>query len=702
MSNWRPIGIHDIAMTGIDWNDPSRLAHCDPYLIWADLNATATSIDQSTTRISLLVELADDFDWAGEGTLGVTQLAWLANRRHGRSAIVPCLVEDLDALASVVNRVGRDVLGFTLCRPRTGMGWTKMADQARFVNRRREQPLVDPPPVAPTGVVVVAVIDDGCAFLNERLRRPSADVMPPRQISLLDQDRAVVKAADPYWTKPLLQPVTYLPLPVPPPLPAPPVIIQLDWEGSHLERGAIQALRSAPMHRNEIDGYRETGYLDPIRGWTHGQVVVDVAVGWPDPLLPPGQAPSGPATDFIFVQLPRATVADTSGGSLDGHALDAMFYAALQAGATAWQAPVITNLSYGVYGRPHDGTSLFERAAVALLDSPAGDKMELVLPAGNSHLDCTHAGGMLPANGVRPPPLYWHVPVDCTGESTLQIWLPPGNQVEVTITAPDGSGPFQLMPHQARIWKVGNELRCAAVHADSVADSLTLTMVFIGVSPTRRMANPPVSAVTVLGGNTAPSVGWAPPGVWTVQLVNPAAQPVRFDARIERAGAAPALGDRETDSGRRQSFFVEASRDAGTPCGTLNGIATAAHSRIHVVGAMQAQDEQLSPYSAAGPVFSATQPPTAQPRGPTCVTVGDRSLHTPGIRAAGCRTRAIAEVDGTSIAAAVFTRMRARELATGTLPTAATQPLKRRLFSCPEKSLEAPPGLRGGGLRVKP
>jgi hypothetical protein len=362
---------------------------------------------------------------------------------------------------------------------------------------------------------------------------------------------------------------------------------------------------------------------------------------------------------------------------------------------------VVANLSYGVYGKPHDGTSLFERATVALLNSPVAQTMELVLPAGNSHLDCTHAGGMLPANRVQPRTLYWHVPADCSCESTLQVWLPLGNKIEVMITAPDGSGPFLLTPQQAQIWKIGGELRCAAVHAPSVADSLSLTMVFIGVSPTRRTANPAASAITILGGNTAPSVGWAPPGVWTIELVNPAAQAVRFDARIERGGAAPALGDREKDSGRRQSYFVEIPRDAETPCGTLNGIATALHSRIHVVGAMQAQDEQLSPYSAAGPVYQPTHPPTVQPRGPTQVTVGDRSLHMPGVRVAGCRTRAIAEVDGTSMAAAVFTRLRVRQLATGIAPSAATQPLKARVFVSPEESLEAPANLRGGNLRVK-
>ena len=412
-----------------------------------------------------------------------------------------------------------------------------MADQIVQVNRQRQQPACTPAPASPTAVVV-AVIDDGCAFLNERLRRPSPDPMPPRQISLLDQDRTVAKIGDPYWTQPLLLPVMYLPLPGP----GAPVIIQLDWEGSHLERPAIQNLRGAVVRRNEIEGYRQAGYLDPTPAWTHGQVVLDVAVGWPDLYAPPGQPPAS-ACDFIFVQLPRATVADTSGGSLDSHALDAMFYAALQAGAVAWQARVVANLSYGVYGKPHDGTSLFERGAVAFLGSPVGRKMELVLPAGNSHLMRTHAGGTLPASRARRRTLRWHVPADCTGESTMQIWLPFGNAVEVLITAPDGNGPFTLMPgQQPMIWKVGNELRFLAVHAPSVADSLSLTMVFIGVCPTRRVADLPPSALSALGGNTVPNIGWAPPGVWTVEFVNHASQNVRFDARIERGDQAPGWG----------------------------------------------------------------------------------------------------------------------------------------------------------------
>jgi len=700
MSKWRPIGIHDIA-TSIDWNDAKQLINCDPYLIWADLNATVR--EGSKSRISLLVEVAPDFDWDHEDILGVTQLPWLANRVPDQSAIVPCVVNDIGALAKVVARVGRDVLRFTLCRPRTDIGWTSIRRQVERIKEQLGQPSPVPLAAALGGKLLVAILDDGCAFLNERLRRPAQDAAPPRQISLLDQDRAAPVPGEPYWTKPVF-PLVYVPMPAP----MPPIVITLAWEGSHLNGTAINNLRGAiaALRRNEADGYRAAGYLHPTPDWTHGQVVLDVAVGSPDPLGPLPRPSPGALADFIFVQLPRATVADTSGGSLDSHALDAMFYAALQAGAVEWHAKLVTNLSYGVYGKPHDGTSLFERAVVRLLDSPVGSRMELVLPAGNSHLLRTHAGGTLPANRVLPPKLRWHVPADCTCESTMQIWLPLSNNVEVNITAPDGSGPFQLLPGQARIWKPGAELRCAAVHAPSVADSRGLTMVFIGVSPTRRLANPAASALTILGGNTAPSVGWAPPGVWTIELVNADAHDARFDARIERGGSAPGLGDRHGDSGRRQSYFVEESRSPETPRGTLNGIATAPHARIHVVGAMQAQDEQLSRYSAAGPVYRvdlSTHPATTHPdpRGPTKVTVGDRSRHTPGVRAAGCRTRAIAEVDGTSIAAAAYTRLRARELSGGAPPIPATQPLTTRPFECPEESLEAPANLRGGGVRFR-
>ena len=103
MSDWRPIGIHDIA-SGIDWSDTSRLTDCDPYLIWADLNATKSS--RSGSRISLLVEVSASFDWDHEVTLGVTQVPWLANP----PTIVPCVVEDLGGLVDVVHRLGRDVL----------------------------------------------------------------------------------------------------------------------------------------------------------------------------------------------------------------------------------------------------------------------------------------------------------------------------------------------------------------------------------------------------------------------------------------------------------------------------------------------------------------------------------------------------------------------------------------------------------------
>ena len=86
MGEWRPIGSDDVA-TRLDWSAASRLSRCDPYLIWADLSARVSRT--SASRISLLVEVAHDFDWDHEGTPGVTQMPWLANRLPNQPTIVP-------------------------------------------------------------------------------------------------------------------------------------------------------------------------------------------------------------------------------------------------------------------------------------------------------------------------------------------------------------------------------------------------------------------------------------------------------------------------------------------------------------------------------------------------------------------------------------------------------------------------------------
>jgi hypothetical protein len=678
MSGWHLIGSTDVA-TGLAWGDPGSqlLFRCDPYLIWADLNAQLQSPDEDKlpNLISVLVEVDADFDWAHEKDLSASQRQWLEMRRTDASTIVPCVLRNTSQLIRLVYRVvrrGDHVLRFTLCRPRADVIWTAIEEQLEPL--LRSGPLPAPSPAKQS--CIVAIIDDGCAFLSERLAQGGQT----RQISLLDQDR-LAGQIDNYWK--------------PPPI---------AWQGLQLDSTSINQLRA--LGPNELNGYRAAGVVDPQPAWTHGQVVVDLSVGWPDPFVDPGAAPcAGEAPrDFIFVQLPRATVEDTSGASLDSYALDAMLYSALMAEVASPGANVVANLSYGVYARGHDGTSPFEQKTFDFLNGPVATNLQLVLPAGNSHDLRTHAARTLPdAKGGQSTCLCWHIPADCTNDNTLQIWLPLGSQVLVELRPPGADAFLQLPSNSAYVWEENGEVRCAAVSAPSVAYSTMQTMVFLAVSPTRKMTTALMTS-GVLGGNTLPTIGWAPPGDWVIKITNQGQQSLHFDARIERSDPPPGSGDRTQPPGRRQSYFVERERDAETPKCTLNGIATIVHPHLHVIGAMQRIDERLSTYSSAGPftkpAYGGLQPVN---RGPTKVTIGDRSRHRPGLHAAGWLSRSIVHVDGTSVAAATFSRILARELCGGPGPKPATKPANPKPhIEEPEKPLEAPPALRGSNDRVLP
>ena len=356
-------------------------------------------------------------------------------------------------------------------------------------------------PVPTVHVVLVAVLDDGCAFLNERLRRPRPERLHPADLATR-QDRAAPAARRTVldegrsffrWFTCRCR----------------------DRAGRHSSTSTGRQpsrteLRSRPSRRHRrapqrTDGYRAAGYLDPTPQWTHGQVVLDVAVG------------AAGSARVPRPQARRATPPISSSCSCRGRRSQTP----PEARSTAMRSMrCSTRRCKGSVGVARSGGHqsqlrrlrkaarrhvLFERAAERLLDSPVGRTMELVLPAGNSHLLRTHAGGTLPANRpdstatlARSGRLHWR--------EHDAVWLPLGNDVEIKITAPDGSGPFQLLPRKRRHgWSA---TRSAARGAgQSVADSLALTMVFIGVSPTRRLAESVAVAVV-------PPWGATPPPAW--------------------------------------------------------------------------------------------------------------------------------------------------------------------------------------------
>jgi hypothetical protein len=96
--------------------------------------------------------------------------------------------------------------------------------------------------------------------------------------------------------------------------------------------------------------------------------------------------------------------------------------------------------------------------------------------------------------------------------------------------------------------------------------------------------------------------------------------------------------------------------------GTLNGIATARRSNIHVAGGYVIANQRKSAYSSAGPARNVPPPPIRV--GPDIVLPCDESYALGGIRGGGNRSGAVFRLKGTSAAAPQL----ARHLADPPLP----------------------------------
>ncbi len=259
---------------------------------------------------------------------------------------------------------------------------------------------------------VMVVIDDGLAFLHSHFRTAAGDRtriawlwdQDPRRTAPPDglpraRDGASRGAADSPWAPPLGF-----------------------GYGRVLDAAAIdRALARVTVHgEDESQVYASLGYADRVRhALTHGTHVADLCCGH----RLPGSAAHGPDaaggddTHILLVQLPPRTVADTSGGGLAKHALDALAYALDH---IADDASVVVNLSYGATAGPHDGRTLFERALDGMC-SAARQRLRhfaLVLPAGNQFESGGRRGAAAgPAD--RGPGARWHASARAPGRGRL-------------------------------------------------------------------------------------------------------------------------------------------------------------------------------------------------------------------------------------------------------------------------------------------
>lgn len=441
-----------------------------------------------------------------------------------------------------------------------------------------------------------------------------------------------------------------------------------------------RSLKGSSAGAAEIRALQEANYLFPLPRWTHGSAMAHVilqqdrqhrlrtdASGAWRMAAPRHERSRHP---HVLVQLPQSTVLDTSGVSLAAYAYDAILY--IMDNAEPGEN-VVVNLSYGTYGGPHDGSSLFERAIVDLLEryggidsrtnqprDPLGRTLHVVVPAGNSHVERAHFGAMLSQD--RPSAsMLWHVPPDSESSSFLEIWMPAGSEVKVVVKPPSGMGAAEVVRGNQFAWVSEGTVHGAVIYPRDAPNALTRDMALVAVAPTRQVT--PAAASDVL----PPPKLRGPHGVWQIDLAftGAGAGSVRVDAWVQRDDSAPGRLPPRGRPSKRQSRFLDLPTDGLSgvfPECTLNGIATASHQRLYVVGAMLGSDGTISPYSSAGPT---AHPSGRRIDGPDAVAVADASPNLSGVLTGGLLSSARVRVNGTSAAAAQVSRALAEHLFRG-------------------------------------
>lgn len=658
----------------------ARLFRCDPYLVWSE--AVSSPGESDELDISVLVELKapadyeaffqrmnpqggdlDHFNFLPNGFephAGSRFITGLVNRA-GLSALV-------DQVAPVDPLAERSIERFSLQNSRQEIAQSAKAMWRLAISSQQlEQALAKvgaapgPHPAAPGGSgVYLGIIDDGLPFLRVRdsVRRAGQPAhlwdQGWRQATLagtLVRPGDPPAADDPYWR-------------IACEFRADParagMFLMRDFRGFLYGR----RLRELPAQeqargRNDRDEYFLGRYFAPPPRHTHGASVLGLLAPWLSGARGPVEWPDH-VSGLAMVQLPTNTVLDTSGGSLAARVIDGLRY-------ILWQEfqdrtdkdekrPVVVNISYGVHAGPHDGTSMFERALAEMLE--AHDNLHVVLPIGNAAQAGCHARRVLGPQGGQHAraTIALEVLPDNGRDTFVEFWLPRGSKVALRIRPPGFDEEFAIHEGETRILFGADTPRTVhfgAVYSAEVAQGTNRAMALLAIGPTRRL--PRASCGRSLNQQQRQEV-LGMPGLWRLTLENLTDDEVTADAWIERDDAPP-----DAPVGRRQAYFPDSGCEEvgignATPDNTASGIATLKHPRLHVVGAMR-RDGGLSAYTAAGAeggeVFR---------QAPDVVATADWSRSLPGLRTMGFVRGAIARINGTSAACAVYTRALARQL----------------------------------------
>lgn len=621
--------------TGIEWSKPGALVGIDPYLVWAETTSLARRAGEARDDLMVMLELADGVSVAElikRAKKGLLQVPPIyhdrelgARLRHCSARVTPAFFRAMAPGGPLQGSVTR----VQIERSSTSAARTAFSAPGAWPSRSRARL---------TGKVL-GVIDDGLAVAHNDFRDARGRT---RVASLWCQDGQGSPGPMGYGREV--------------------VAAEIDQAmAACVSGGMVDESQVYSRLGLSALGRRWPGGVTPFHGLDladhHGTAVAALAAG-PRTLRSRSDRANGDpptwdrATDaganasIVAVQLPHATVADTSGGTLSAHVWDGLVYILSRCGP---EAQIAVNISFGVHAGPHNGLSVLERAMdqLCLLYQ---DRLRIVLAAGNSYQSRTHANMTL-ASG-QSETLNWIVHPDDHTESYLEVWLESGqSSVEVVLTPPGGDSSPALTPDGGCVWidSAGRTL-CAVLYVDAANGPGSGACILVALAPTASLEDP--------------SAALAPSGTWKLKLTQKGSDQVTLDAYVQRDDVIAG-----THTGGRQSCFEDARYDPESledrtdnpslirRCGNFNSIATGKQT-ISVAGTRIGEaDQRWARYSPRPDAACEARP---RREGvtvtPTTSAPSDNSAALEGVLCPGTRSGGFTRLRGTSAAAPQVTR----------------------------------------------
>lgn len=412
--------------------------------------------------------------------------------------------------------------------------------------------------------------------------------------------------------------------------------------GRELTDDAMNALiakhfNSSSNQVDETSIYAEADYRALEDRSTHGTAVLDLAAGRVNPVTQREDAAS--EADIIFVQLPRDTISDTSGGSMTHYVLDALKYILNHC---AQAQHLVINLSFGSTAGPHDGSSLLERAMDVFIaeerKAHPSRKLELFLPAGNHFLAQCHATVL--ASVRTQETLYWVMMADDRTDNFLELWCESGKNLQVQLESPSGKKTDWSLLNTAV--RVSIESSAEAPRALSLGAIIHKQQIAIGLGQVVLLA---------LGPTHRDSWSKVEHGTWQVHIKSAESNPFEINAWVERDDAQVAgwrqpqsflLDHRNTP---REQDDDDDPKDVLRRRGTGNSLA---NGLMPIVVGAQIRSSGRPPDYAAAAFSTLTQGRTSWP---DWSAASDESESLGGLLVAGTRSGTLVRMNGSSVAA---------------------------------------------------